>query len=81
MGLSGDQRLNIKEVEEGAEPAEFWSAIGSQDRKSYDCMLQGKSLKITCIIPLDALMRYIIYNVFCSFQILGSIPLPPAFFT
>ncbi|KAG9264219.1 supervillin-like isoform X1 [Astyanax mexicanus] len=40
MGLSSGQTLNIKEVEEGAEPAEFWNIIGPQDRKSYDCMLQ-----------------------------------------
>ncbi|KAK3519714.1 hypothetical protein QTP70_002670 [Hemibagrus guttatus] len=39
MGLS-NSNLNIQEVEEGAEPAEFWNAIGPQDRKSYDCMLQ-----------------------------------------
>ncbi|TSK28031.1 Supervillin [Bagarius yarrelli] len=39
MGLS-NINLNIQEVEEGAEPAEFWSAIGTQDRKVYDCMLQ-----------------------------------------
>lgn len=40
MGLSNSS-LNIQEVEEGAEPAEFWNAIGPQDRKAYDCMLQG----------------------------------------
>ncbi|XP_060758018.1 supervillin isoform X2 [Neoarius graeffei] len=39
MGLS-NSNLNIQEVEEGAEPAEFWNAIGPQDRKAYDCMLQ-----------------------------------------
>ncbi|XP_062874899.1 supervillin isoform X2 [Trichomycterus rosablanca] len=40
MGLSKGCILNIQEVEEGAEPKEFWNAIGPQDRKSYDCMLQ-----------------------------------------
>ncbi|XP_072549807.1 supervillin [Salminus brasiliensis] len=40
MGLSSGHTLNIKEVEEGAEPADFWNIIGPQDRKSYDCMLQ-----------------------------------------
>ncbi|KAF7697854.1 hypothetical protein HF521_004364 [Silurus meridionalis] len=39
MGLS-NSNLNIQEVEEGAEPAAFWNAIGPQDRKAYDCMLQ-----------------------------------------
>ncbi|XP_026772120.3 supervillin isoform X2 [Pangasianodon hypophthalmus] len=39
MELSNSS-LNIQEVEEGAEPAEFWNAIGPQDRKAYDCMLQ-----------------------------------------
>ncbi|XP_063079001.1 supervillin isoform X2 [Engraulis encrasicolus] len=40
MGLSPDVSLHVQEVEEGAEPAEFWAAIGQQDRKAYDCMLQ-----------------------------------------
>ncbi|KAM9457917.1 supervillin isoform 2-T2 [Clarias gariepinus] len=39
MGLS-NSTPNVQEVEEGAEPAEFWNAIGPQDRKAYDCMLQ-----------------------------------------
>lgn len=43
MGLS-NSNLNVQEVEEGAEPAEFWNAIGPQDRKAYDCMLQGDTL-------------------------------------
>ncbi|KAF5903216.1 supervillin-like isoform X5, partial [Clarias magur] len=39
LGLS-NSTPNTQEVEEGAEPAEFWNAIGPQDRKAYDCMLQ-----------------------------------------
>ncbi|XP_053472157.1 supervillin isoform X4 [Ictalurus furcatus] len=39
MGLSNSSP-NIQDVEEGAEPAEFWNAIGPPDRKAYDCMLQ-----------------------------------------
>ncbi|KAK7174564.1 hypothetical protein R3I93_001696 [Phoxinus phoxinus] len=35
--------MNVQEVEEGKEPAEFWNAIGPQDKKSYDCMLQDPS--------------------------------------
>ena len=43
LGLSSDSPLRVKEVEEGSEPVEFWNAIGQQDRKAYDCMLQGKN--------------------------------------
>lgn len=32
--------LKVLVVEEGSEPAEFWTALGQQDRKVYDCMLQ-----------------------------------------
>ncbi|XP_023867357.1 supervillin isoform X8 [Salvelinus sp. IW2-2015] len=40
LGLSSDSPLRVQEVEEGAEPVEFGNAIGQQDRKAYDCMLQ-----------------------------------------
>uniref|UniRef100_A0A8C8JVH4 HP domain-containing protein n=1 Tax=Oncorhynchus tshawytscha TaxID=74940 RepID=A0A8C8JVH4_ONCTS len=40
LGLSRDSLSRVQEVEEGAEPVEFWNAIGQQDRKTYDCMLQ-----------------------------------------
>ncbi|XP_036794080.1 supervillin isoform X10 [Oncorhynchus mykiss] len=40
LGLSSDSLSRVQEVEEGAEPVEFWNAIGQQDRKTYDCMLQ-----------------------------------------
>ncbi|XP_030649796.1 supervillin [Chanos chanos] len=40
LGLSSGSPIRVQEVEEGAEPTEFWNAIGPQDRKSYDCMLQ-----------------------------------------
>ncbi|XP_062301904.1 supervillin isoform X3 [Osmerus eperlanus] len=40
LGLSSDSPLRVQEVEEGSEPVEFWNAIGQQDRKAYDCMLQ-----------------------------------------
>ncbi|XP_076851834.1 supervillin isoform X2 [Brachyhypopomus gauderio] len=43
IGLKSGHSLNIKEVEEGVESAEFWNAIGPPDRKSYDCMLQDPS--------------------------------------
>nr|XP_029481123.1 supervillin-like isoform X1 [Oncorhynchus nerka]XP_029481124.1 supervillin-like isoform X1 [Oncorhynchus nerka]XP_029481125.1 supervillin-like isoform X1 [Oncorhynchus nerka]XP_029481127.1 supervillin-like isoform X1 [Oncorhynchus nerka] len=40
LGLSSESPLRVQEVEEGAEPVEFGNAIGQQDRKAYDCMLQ-----------------------------------------
>ncbi|XP_061083315.1 supervillin isoform X2 [Conger conger] len=40
LGLSSNSSVKIEEVEEGSEPAEFWSALGQQDRKAYDCMLK-----------------------------------------
>eukprot|EP00063_Salmo_salar_P073101 XP_014047936.1 PREDICTED: supervillin-like isoform X1 [Salmo salar] len=40
LGLSSDSPSRVQELEEGAEPVEFWNAIGQQDRKTYDCMLQ-----------------------------------------
>ncbi|XP_056310003.1 supervillin isoform X5 [Danio aesculapii] len=40
LSLKTGSFMNIQEVEEGKEPAEYWNAIGQQDRKSYDCMLQ-----------------------------------------
>lgn len=41
LSLRTGNFMNVQEVEEGKEPTEFWNAIGPQDRKSYDCMLQG----------------------------------------
>ncbi|XP_070957626.1 supervillin-like isoform X9 [Oncorhynchus clarkii lewisi] len=40
LGLSSESPSRVQEVEEGAEPVEFGNAIGQQDRKAYDCMLQ-----------------------------------------
>lgn len=40
LSLRTGSFMNVQEVEEGKEPADFWNAIGPQDRKSYDCMLQ-----------------------------------------
>ncbi|KAJ8389941.1 hypothetical protein AAFF_G00112260 [Aldrovandia affinis] len=40
LGLSSNRSVRMQETEEGAEPAEFWNALGQQDRKAYDCMLQ-----------------------------------------
>ncbi|CAL1599462.1 unnamed protein product [Knipowitschia caucasica] len=36
----GVSSLTVEEVDEGSEPAEFWKALGSQNKKAYDCMLQ-----------------------------------------
>jgi len=43
LGLSKSSPLKVHLVEEGSEPADFWSALGQMDRKAYDCMLQGAS--------------------------------------
>uniref|UniRef100_A0A671UPQ9 Supervillin d n=1 Tax=Sparus aurata TaxID=8175 RepID=A0A671UPQ9_SPAAU len=40
LGLSSTSRLEVEEVEEGSEPTEFTKALGPQDKKAYDCMLQ-----------------------------------------
>ncbi|XP_076837029.1 supervillin isoform X3 [Brachyhypopomus gauderio] len=39
-GLHSSCNVTIHECDEGAEPAEFWDALGRKDRKAYDCMLQ-----------------------------------------
>ncbi|XP_058476904.1 supervillin [Solea solea] len=40
LGLSSSSSVNVQEVEEGAEPPELVKALGAQDKKAYDCMLQ-----------------------------------------
>ncbi|XP_060717028.1 supervillin isoform X2 [Tachysurus vachellii] len=40
LGLNSNTNLKVQEIEEGSEPQEFWDALGKQDRKAYDCMLQ-----------------------------------------
>nr|XP_029134943.1 LOW QUALITY PROTEIN: supervillin-like [Labrus bergylta] len=40
LGLSSASSLEVEEVEEGSEPAEFTKALGPQHKKAYDCMLQ-----------------------------------------
>lgn len=39
--MNSNSSLKVHEIEEGTEPKEFWDALGKQDRKPYDCMLQG----------------------------------------
>lgn len=39
--MNSNSSLKVHEIEEGTEPKEFWDALGKQDRKAYDCMLQG----------------------------------------
>lgn len=43
LGLTSTSSVKVEEVEEGAEPSEFVKALGQQDNKAYDCMLQGAS--------------------------------------
>lgn len=40
LGLSSTSSVKVEEVEEGSEPTEFTKALGPQDKKAYDCMLQ-----------------------------------------
>lgn len=40
LGLSQSSPVTVQVVEEGSEPADFWTALGQMDRKAYDCMLQ-----------------------------------------
>ncbi|XP_051523403.1 supervillin-like isoform X2 [Myxocyprinus asiaticus] len=40
LGLNSNSSLKVLEIEEGTEPNDFWTALGKQDRKAYDCMLQ-----------------------------------------
>uniref|UniRef100_A0A3B4VL01 Supervillin c n=1 Tax=Seriola dumerili TaxID=41447 RepID=A0A3B4VL01_SERDU len=40
LGLSKGSPVKVEVVEEGSEPADFWTALGQMDRKAYDCMLQ-----------------------------------------
>ncbi|XP_008289012.1 supervillin-like isoform X2 [Stegastes partitus] len=40
LGLSKSSPVTVQVVEEGSEPADFWTALGHMDRKAYDCMLQ-----------------------------------------
>uniref|UniRef100_A0A674BR65 Supervillin n=1 Tax=Salmo trutta TaxID=8032 RepID=A0A674BR65_SALTR len=39
-GLHSSSKVTITECDEGSEPTGFWDAVGSKDRKAYDCMLQ-----------------------------------------
>ncbi|XP_026215825.1 supervillin isoform X5 [Anabas testudineus] len=38
--LNKNSPVKVQAVEEGSEPADFWTALGEMDRKAYDCMLQ-----------------------------------------
>ncbi|XP_047428013.1 supervillin isoform X2 [Mugil cephalus] len=40
LSLSSSSPVKVQVVEEGSEPADFWTALGQMDRKAYDCMLQ-----------------------------------------
>lgn len=41
LGLRSSSSVTVEVAEEGSEPAEFTKALGPQDNKAYDCMLQG----------------------------------------
>lgn len=46
LGLRQSSPVRVQVVEEGSEPAEFWTALGQMDRKAYDCMLQGRKQRL-----------------------------------
>ena len=48
-GLHSSSNVTIHECDEGAEPPGFWEALGQKDRKCYDCMLQGTSLRTSVL--------------------------------
>lgn len=56
LGLNSNSSLKVHEIEEGTETEEFWVALGKQDRKAYDCMLEGTKNK-SCI------MYIFMYNI------------------
>lgn len=43
LGLSSGSDVKLELVEEGSEPTEFIKALGTQEKKAYDCMLKGSS--------------------------------------
>lgn len=61
LGLNQSSSLKVQVVEEGSEPAEFWTALGPVDRKAYDCMLQGSEMSVCTrndsLIPPDLKVR------------------------
>lgn len=69
LGLSSTSSVKVEEVEEGSEPAEFQKALGPQDKKAYDCMLQGASSHSHTTYPNDYQLereRKLINGRFCS---------------
>lgn len=51
LGLSKSSPVTVQVVEEGSEPADFWTALGQMDRKAYDCMLQGRTQQLLWFSP------------------------------
>lgn len=51
LGISKNNPVKVQVVEEGSEPADFWTALGKMDRKAYDCMLQGRKQRLHCFSP------------------------------
>lgn len=61
LGLNQSSSVKVQVVEEGSEPAEFWSALGPVDRKAYDCMLHGSEtlvrIRKDSLLPPDFTTR------------------------
>lgn len=72
LGLSKTSPVKTHAVDEGAEPAEFWAALGQMDRKAYDCMLQGAASPTVWFCP-SLLLNIHLIHVCAPPQIQGSI--------
>lgn len=72
---SSSSGVTVEVVEEGAEPAVFTKALGPQDNKAYDCMLQGvcsPSHGSTAVNARDYRQHLELTAHLCHPQILGS---------
>lgn len=78
LGLSQSSSVKVQLVEEGSEPAEFWSALGPVDRRAYDCMLHGSE---TLVCAWNDSLILPDFTTCLSSQILGSITSHRAFST
>lgn len=75
LGLRSSSSVTVEVVEEGSEPAEFTKALGPQDIKAYDCMLQGmcsRSHRSSAVNVKDYRQHLELMAHLCHPQILGS---------
>lgn len=75
LGLRSSSGVTVEVVEEGSEPAEFTKALGPQDNKAYDCMLQGPCSRSHASVAVntgDYPQHLQLMALLCHPQILGS---------